>query len=187
MLKNVTDSSPPIPEGTVQSRARTTPFSTWLERYFRAPPHPIASRTEQRDHRAYLAAAGRATDGPLGDALRRFAANRLCRRRSAGTDPEYVGQTRTLAYPCDLRRVMRQRPLPQRAVVTVIAGSFRARRRRMCSRPSRRRRLIQSFRCGLRSGAANPLYPRCDPMSWLLSRAGSTRTIRACRWCPIWS
>ena len=76
--------------------------------------------------RAYLAAAGRATDGPLGDALRRFAANPadVAAAEVLAADPEYVGTTRTTCIPTRLAAGHADNALPQRAVVTVNCRIF---------------------------------------------------------------
>jgi carboxypeptidase PM20D1 len=76
--------------------------------------------------RAYLAAAGRTTDGPLGDALRRFAANPgdVAAAEVLAADPEYVGTTRTTCIPTRLAAGHADNALPQRAVITVNCRIF---------------------------------------------------------------
>lgn len=76
--------------------------------------------------RAYLAAAGRTTEGPLGDALRRFAADPTdeAAAQVLATDPEYIGSTRTTCVPTMLSGGHAENALPQRAVVTVNCRIF---------------------------------------------------------------
>jgi carboxypeptidase PM20D1 len=75
---------------------------------------------------AYLAAAGRTTDGPLGEALRRFAANPNdeAAAQVLAADPEYIGTTRTTCVPTRLAAGHADNALPQRAVVTVNCRIF---------------------------------------------------------------
>jgi acetylornithine deacetylase/succinyl-diaminopimelate desuccinylase-like protein len=76
--------------------------------------------------RSYLAATGKMTEGPTGEALLRFAANPQDARAASvlDADPEYVGTIRTTCIPTRLEAGHADNALPQRAKVTVNCRIF---------------------------------------------------------------
>jgi carboxypeptidase PM20D1 len=75
---------------------------------------------------AYLGAMARRTPGPLGDAMKRFAANPKDAAAAAtlSADPEYVGQVRTTCVATMLSGGHALNALPQKATVSVNCRIF---------------------------------------------------------------
>ena len=75
---------------------------------------------------AYLKATAEKKSGPLGDAMRRFAANPKDQEAAAtlSADPEYIGQVRTTCVATMLQGGHALNALPQKAYVTVNCRIF---------------------------------------------------------------
>jgi len=76
--------------------------------------------------RAYLGAVGKGTPGPVGDALRRFAANPedSAAAEAIGNVPEFAGTTRTTCVTTMLNAGHAENALPQKATATVNCRIF---------------------------------------------------------------